>query len=88
MNDLEGPARVSAIDAFGDTPAPARAPFPTAPGPWRDPRLAGQFYGIATPRLALADGQEMDKSAYAPTDRLAKLLTELVELRGIEPLTS
>jgi hypothetical protein len=34
------------------------------------------------------DGQEMDKSASSPIHRLANLLPELVELMGIEPMTS
>jgi hypothetical protein len=35
-----------------------------------------------------ADGQEMDKSARSPIHRLAKLLSGLVELPGIEAVTS
>jgi len=34
------------------------------------------------------DGQEMDKSAASPIHCPAKLLLELVELTGIEPVTS
>jgi hypothetical protein len=34
------------------------------------------------------DGQEMDKSAGWPIGHLANLLLELVELTGIEPVTS
>ena len=34
------------------------------------------------------DGQEMDKSAVSPIHCPAKLLLELVELMGIEPMTS
>jgi hypothetical protein len=34
------------------------------------------------------DGQEMDKSASSPIHRPADLLPELVELMGIEPMTS
>jgi hypothetical protein len=38
--------------------------------------------------LLAEDGQEMDKSAVSPIRCPAKLLLELVELMGIEPMTS
>ena len=49
--------------------------------------VAGQRRGgaVSTP---LKDGQEMDKSADQRIGRCAKLLLELVELTGIEPVTS
>ena len=37
---------------------------------------------------SVQDGQEMDKSAFSPIRCPAKLLLELVELMGIEPMTS
>jgi hypothetical protein len=37
---------------------------------------------------SIQDGQEMDKSADSPIHCPAKLLLELVELMGIEPMTS
>jgi hypothetical protein len=37
---------------------------------------------------ASRDGQEMDKSARWPIGHLSKLLLDLVELTGIEPVTS
>ena len=37
--------------------------------------------------LLAEDGQEMDESACSPIRGSAKLLLELVELMGIEPMT-
>ena len=47
------------------------------------PADSERFHGVSD-----QDGQEMDKSAAPPICCPAKLLPELVELTGIEPVTS
>ena len=64
------------------------------PGGWKralDVDLSQAFSSKKSRTVSMCsakDGQEMDKSAASPICRLSKLLLELVELMGIEPMTS